>query len=188
MYTPVVRVFSLLSRILGFQKHASKRIPNTPYFHKGVDYDEHGVVRSCLFCRIMAREEPGTILYADKNFVAFKTLQPSTSTHVLVCPREHIKNYRSLSGPSGARLVRNLVKVGKEILGPDKNSLANAQYSFHIPPWNSIDHLHLHVIGQRKEMGWKAKLKYWEGTSYCKNADAAIHELDKDTPTESTTP
>jgi diadenosine tetraphosphate (Ap4A) HIT family hydrolase len=101
----------------------------------------------------------------------------------LVCPREHIKNYRSLSGPSGARLVRSLVNVGKEILGPEEN----AQFSFHIPPWNSIDHLHLHVIGQRKEMGWKAKLKYWEGTRYCKSAETAIRELDKNTPSESTT-
>ena len=180
-----IRVLSLLSRLLGFQK---KRAPNTPYSHKGVDYDENGQINTCLFCRIMKRQEPGTIVYEDKDFVAFKTLQPSTSTHVLVCPREHIKNYRSLSGPSGARLVRSLVNVGKEILGPNGNSLADAQYSFHIPPWNSIDHLHLHVIGQRKEMGWKAGLKYWEGTSYCKSAHTAIRELDNDTSAESKTP
>ena len=188
MQTPAIRVLSLLSRLLGFQKKTVLRAPNTPYSHKGVDYNEHGEVSTCLFCRIMARQEPGTIVYEDKDFVAFRTLQPSTSTHVLICPREHIKNFRSLSGPSGARLVRSLVTVGQEILGPEENTLANAQYSFHIPPWNSIDHLHLHVIGQRKEMGWKGRLKYWEGTSYCKSANAAIRELEKSTPSETNPP
>ena len=146
------------------------------YFQKGVIYNENRAVASCLFCKIIAKEQPGTIVYEDADVVAFSTIAPSTSRHVLVCPRNHVANLDSLKGPAGARLVRSLVDAGKKCVGDD----ADAQFSFHMPPWNSIDHLHLHAIGRRREMTWKARLKFWEGSNdWCKSAAACIEEIEK---------
>ena len=142
---------------------------------KGVTYGGNDVVVSCLFCRIMSRQEPGTIVYEDPDIVAFKTIAPASTNHLLVCPRKHVQNYVSLSGPKGAALVRSLVDVGRKVLGADAD---DAQFSFHVPPFNSIDHLHLHAIGRKETMGIVGGLKYWEGSYWCKGADAAIQELE----------
>ena len=178
------RASYLLSALKFLSRHGLIKAPPRPpppsklekgqYFNKGVVYNEHNEVVSCLFCKIMEREQAGTIVYEDEDVVAFNTLAPSTSRHVLVCPRKHVATVDSLSGPSGVRLVQSLVAVGKKCVGDE-----DAQFSFHMPPWNSIDHLHLHAIGRRREMSWKARLKFWEGSNdWCKSAAACIEEIE----------
>ena len=144
---------------------------------KGVTYlSATGEVIDCLFCRIQNRQEPGTIVYEDNNFVVFKTIQPATNLHLLVTPRTHIKNVNSLKGNHGADLVRQLVDVGRKALG---ESADGAQYCFHIPPLTSIDHLHLHAIASPTSMGFWATQKYRQNTFFCQSADAIINLLSK---------
>jgi diadenosine tetraphosphate (Ap4A) HIT family hydrolase len=166
---------SIATFLTAFKGMALSSSASTTTRIKGVTYGPNGAVVSCLFCRIMARQEPGTIVYEDADTVAFKTIAPASSNHVLICPRKHVQNYMSLSGPKGAALVRSLVDVGRTVLGADAD---NAQFSFHVPPFNSIDHLHLHAIGRRETMGFIGGLKYWEGAYWCKSAEAAIPELE----------
>ena len=85
---------------------------------KGVTYDAVGAVKSCLFCRIISREEPATLVYEDAQFIVFKTIAPATKKHLLISPKEHIQNLRSLSGSDGV-LVRDLIKVARVALGND---------------------------------------------------------------------
>lgn len=114
---------------------------------KGVVYDAtSGAVKSCLFCKIATREEPGTVVYEDTKFIVFKTINPASNRHLLVTPKKHIQNLESLSGPVDAALVREMIKVGSVALG---DQAEGAHYSFHVPPFNSIDHLHLHAIGTK---------------------------------------
>jgi diadenosine tetraphosphate (Ap4A) HIT family hydrolase len=155
---------------------------------KGVTYDGRGRVSSCIFCRIIEKKEPASIVYEDSMFVVFKTIAPASNRHLLVCPREHIQNALSLSGPSGASLVRALVETGRVALGDD--DARDAQFSFHIPPWNSIDHLHLHAIAQPGTKNWLGMLKYYEGSYWCKSAESLIWELENtmDRPSPSPSP
>lgn len=112
---------------------------------KGVIYDAtSGAVKSCLFCKIATREEPGTIVFEDSKFVVFKTINPASTKHLLVTPKKHIQNLEALKGPADAALVREMIKVGVVALG---DQAEGAHYSFHVPPFNSIDHLHMHAIG-----------------------------------------
>lgn len=139
---------------------------------KGVTYlTSTGEVIDCLFCRINERKEPGTIVYEDESFVVFKTIQPATHLHLLVTPRQHIRNVHSLHGVEGANIVKKLVEVGKIALGEYKD---DCQFSFHIPPVNSIDHLHLHAIASPSTMRVWTKQKYRQDTFYCKSADTVI--------------
>jgi len=142
---------------------------------KGVTYlATTGEVVDCLFCRIMKRQEPGSIVYENDSFVVFKTIKPASHLHLLVCPREHIKNVFSLSGRDGADLVRKLVEIGKIALGEYAN---DSQFSFHIPPLNSIDHLHLHAIASPKTMTFLNSRKYHQNTFFCQSADSVIERL-----------
>ena len=69
------------------RKHRSSTIK----MHKGVTYDHNHHPIDCLFCRIQIGKEPGTILYQDEDFVAFKTISPATdAAHLLIYRRESL--------------------------------------------------------------------------------------------------
>lgn len=145
---------------------------------KGVEYNvETGDVVSCLFCRINSREEPARIVYEDDKTIVFHTIKSATHLHLLVTPKEHIANARSLKGRRGAQLIRELKAVGQNALGAYSSS---AKYCFHIPPWNSIDHLHLHAIASPGTMTMYNRAKYPSSTvfGYCRDADSLIAELE----------
>ena len=40
----------------------------------------------CLFCKIIAREIPASIVYEDDRVLAFNDINPQAPTHVLVVP------------------------------------------------------------------------------------------------------
>lgn len=84
---------------------------------KGVTYDRHGNIVSCLFCRIQAGDEPSRMVYSNESYVAFETIKPATNKHLLISPRQHIANVAALFGKSGASLVKDLLDVGKVALG-----------------------------------------------------------------------
>jgi histidine triad (HIT) family protein len=44
----------------------------------------------CLFCKIVAKEIPGDVVYEDEHALAFKDIRPVAPTHVLVVPKKHI--------------------------------------------------------------------------------------------------
>ena len=139
-------------------------------------YNGEGNRVRCLFCRIQTGEEPGKIVYEDEKFVVFHTIKPITHLHLLVTPREHIANAKSLSGNKGADLIEELVEIGKKALGPQYAD--EAQYCFHIPPWNSIDHLHLHAIADAHTMSCVNRMKYPNGEyGHCRSAKGLINEL-----------
>ena len=50
----------------------------------------------CLFCRIIAREIPGSIVYEDDAVLAFNDINPQAPTHVLVVPKRHIETLNDL--------------------------------------------------------------------------------------------
>jgi len=44
----------------------------------------------CLFCKIIAKEISGSIVYEDERVLAFNDINPQAPTHILVVPRRHI--------------------------------------------------------------------------------------------------
>lgn len=145
---------------------------------KKVKYDAHtGEVVSCLFCRIHSREEPARIAFENEHAVVFHTIAPASRVHLLVTPRKHVKNLKYLQGEEGAELVQSLMEVGKEALGSLGEDAALAQFCFHVPPYNSVDHLHMHVIADAGNMHWLASLKYNVNLWFCHSAEHVMQRL-----------
>jgi diadenosine tetraphosphate (Ap4A) HIT family hydrolase len=99
-----------------------------------------------------------------------------------VTPRKHIKNLKYVRGTEGAKLLYNLKQVGMKVLSErshyDQDLTHRAKYSFHIPPHNSVDHLHLHVIGKPETMSLGNWFKYPSfDTNYSQNVETIIEHL-----------
>jgi histidine triad (HIT) family protein len=47
---------------------------------------------NCIFCKIVKREIPASIVYEDTDLLAFKDINPIDKVHLLIIPKEHIEN------------------------------------------------------------------------------------------------
>ena len=47
----------------------------------------------CIFCKIINKEIPSTIVYEDESVIAFKDLNPVAPVHILVVPNENLSSY-----------------------------------------------------------------------------------------------
>lgn len=113
--------------------------------------------KSCQFCGVTSGEVKTAVLYETHQLIAFADRSPAALGHVLVIPREHIRNVNSLKHRD-LELVESMASFGKEVLDREFPG-AQQKYGFHKPPFTSVDHLHMHCLALpfRSCLG----LKYW---------------------------
>jgi len=63
----------------------------------------------CLFCKIVTREIPGSIVYEDDRVLAFNDINPQAPTHVLLVPKRHIASLNDLT-PDDDQIVGELAR------------------------------------------------------------------------------
>ncbi|KAJ6932922.1 bifunctional adenosine 5'-phosphosulfate phosphorylase/adenylylsulfatase HINT4 isoform X1 [Populus alba x Populus x berolinensis] len=89
------------------------------------------------------RERP----HHDDKVVAFQDINPSAFRHFLVIPVEHIPTVYDLQKrDEDYSLVNHMLNVGKTLLLRDASQSKEYRFGFHPPPFNSVDHLHLHCL------------------------------------------
>lgn len=109
---------------------------------------------NCLFCKIIAGEIPGTIVYQDNDLVAFRDIDPKAPMHVLIVPRRHIATLNDLT-PAEDGLVGSMVRRAAAIAG--EHGYAEHGYrtlfNTNVEAGQSVFHIHLHVLAGR-EFHW----------------------------------
>lgn len=109
---------------------------------------------ACLFCKVISREIPGTILYEDDRVVAFQDIDPKAPMHVLVVPRRHIASLNALKAEDDA-LVGELVRRAAALAAEHGHAEGGYRTVFNCnaDAGQSVFHIHLHVLGGRR-LGW----------------------------------
>src|SRR4029079_11802834 len=108
----------------------------------------------CLFCRIIAREIPASVVYEDDRVLAFNDINPQAPSHVLVVPKRHIATLNELSADDDA-LVGELVRRAAAIAN-DRGIAASGfrtVFNTNREAGQTVFHIHLHLIGGRS-LGW----------------------------------
>lgn len=115
---------------------------------------------SCIFCQIARAPTSTTLLHQDDKVVAFQDIRPAALKHYLVIPVEHIPTVKQLRRRSeDFALVSHMLDVGRTLLQRDAPGAEQLRFGFHQPPFNSVDHLHLHCFALPYIPRWKA-MKY----------------------------
>ena len=53
-------------------------------------------MNDCIFCKIINKEIPSTVVYEDDEILAFRDIHPVTPVHILVIPKKHITSLAHL--------------------------------------------------------------------------------------------
>lgn len=108
----------------------------------------------CLYCKIINREIPSSIVHEDQRVIAFRDINPQAPTHVLVIPRRHIASLNELSVEDDqlvGEVVRRASLVAKD-LGLAATGFRTV-FNTNRDAGQTIFHIHLHLLGGRS-MGW----------------------------------
>jgi len=126
-------------------------------------------VSDCLFCRIIAGDEPAAIVMSDEVAVAFLDVKPLFVGHTLVVPRDHHVTLADLPldqvGPLFERARRMTTVVGDTMEVPGTFVAMNNVVS------QSVPHLHVHVVPRRPKDGLRGF--FWPRTGYDDEAHLA---------------
>jgi len=108
----------------------------------------------CLFCNVLEKKIPATVVYEDEHTLAFRDIRPVAPTHVLVVPRKHIAAVHDLTED-------DVTTIGHVILAARKvahmEGLEEGGYRLVINDGDAagqtVHHIHVHVLGGRN-MTW----------------------------------
>ena len=104
---------------------------------------------NCIFCKIIRREAPASIIYEDEQVTAFLSNRPVNVGHTLVVPRKHYENIYEIPEEEAAylfKIVKRIAQTVKAATGIEgirivqNNGEAAGQVVFH---------LHIHIIPMR---------------------------------------
>ncbi|MGZ4507925.1 MAG: histidine triad nucleotide-binding protein [Blastococcus sp.] len=109
----------------------------------------------CLFCRMVAGDVPATVVHQTDRVFAFRDINPQAPTHVLVIPKDHHRNVAALAaadpGLLGEVVSAAHLVAGEEGLVHGDSVEPGYRVVTNTGPQagQSVDHVHLHVLGGR---------------------------------------
>jgi histidine triad (HIT) family protein len=107
----------------------------------------------CLFCRLVRREIPASIVFEDDRVLAFNDINPQAPTHVLVIPKRHIETLNDLEAEDDT-LVGEMVRRAAAIAAERDLSAKGFRTVFNTnrEAGQTVFHIHLHLLGGRSMM------------------------------------
>ena len=108
-------------------------------------------MQDCLFCKIIAGEIPGTILYKDDQVVVLKDINPQAPLHALVVSRRHIATLNDVTQADDAlvgEMIRRAAAVAKEHGYAERGY--RTVFNCNAEAGQTVFHIHLHVLGGRR--------------------------------------
>jgi histidine triad (HIT) family protein len=108
----------------------------------------------CLFCKIINREIPASIVYEDDRLIAINDINPQAPVHVLVIPKRHIASLDELS-PADDGLVGEVVRRAAAIAAEKGIAAGGYRTVFNTnrDAGQTVFHIHLHLLGGRS-LAW----------------------------------
>nr|XP_033327907.1 histidine triad nucleotide-binding protein 3-like [Megalopta genalis] len=129
---------------------------------------------NCLFCKIIDNKEPSEKIYEDDYVTCIKDINPVSTHHYLILPNKHIRNAKELK-IEDAELYDKIVSIVDTIIERQGLDPGNTRTGFHWPPFNTVNHLHLHVISPIENMSalrrfmFKPNSYWFVSTDYVKS-------------------
>lgn len=105
----------------------------------------------CTFCKITDKKIKAEIVYQDSNFLAFKDINPAAPIHLLIIPKKHISSIDRI-GSQDKDLIGELFLAVQRVAKERGLSDSGYRLVFNVgkDAGQTVDHLHLHLLGGKK--------------------------------------
>jgi histidine triad (HIT) family protein len=109
---------------------------------------ENQMTDSCIFCKIISGELPGTIIFRDEQATAFRDIHPAAPTHILIVPNKHIASVNVLESED-EQLIGHLFSVAGQLAKSEGIDQSGYRLITNTGPHagQSVFHIHVHLIG-----------------------------------------
>ncbi len=108
----------------------------------------------CLFCRIVQKQIPATIVEETDQTLAFRDINPRAPVHVLVIPKLHISSLMDLKPNHTAALLAIHQTIQKVA---EKEKVDTTGFRVVVnngkDSGQAVSHIHYHVLGGRR-LNW----------------------------------
>lgn len=115
----------------------------------------------CVFCKLVAKQIPASIVYEDEATLAFMDLGQVNPGHVLVACKAHADDIYALDEARAAAVFRTAARVARAVrdaFDPPGLSIYQANGR---PAGQTVFHFHLHVLprheGDGMQLVWPVK-------------------------------
>jgi len=103
-----------------------------------------GIMKDCIFCKIVKREAPAEIILESKRVVAFPDIDPSADTHILIIPKKHVETFLDIE-KKHTSILEEMLKVAQKLI-KSKKLIAKYRISFNGGSLQVVPHLHMHLM------------------------------------------
>lgn len=120
-------------------------------------------MKNCIFCKIINKEIPGSIIYEDPLCIAFLDLSQTTKGHTLVIPKQHFKNILDVDEEVSAHLFKVVTKLAKQFTSTFDAKGVNILSNANAIAYQSVMHFHIHIIPRYSNNDFEIKFENNEG-------------------------
>jgi len=108
-------------------------------------------MEDCLFCKIINREIESDIVYENEHVLAFRDVSPVAPVHIIVVPKKHVSSIMEIDMLDDFE-INEIMGTIKKIAGDLGLDDKGFRVVTNMGPdgGQSVDHLHFHILGQRK--------------------------------------
>ena len=105
----------------------------------------------CLFCKIVAKDLPSTIIYQNPNFLVIRDIKPLAPIHLLIITKKHIPSVDHLAR-NDKELIGEMVLTAQAVARDQGLRERGYKLGFNVGKGGGqlVPHLHLHLLG-----GWQ---------------------------------
>ncbi len=109
------------------------------------------MAKRSVFTKIINKKLPATILYEDKDVIAFLPLRLQAKVHVLIVPKKEIPTINDIT-EKDAMLLGKLFLVAKKLAKEQGISETGYRLTMNMneDAGQSVFHLHMHLMGGEK--------------------------------------
>ncbi len=102
--------------------------------------------KQCVFCKIVRKEAPASIVYEDTDVLAFMDIRPVSEGHTLIIPKQHWIDVFDIPEELLASIYKITKKIAIAVKKVNKADGVSIVQQNGKAAGQDVFHLHIHVI------------------------------------------
>lgn len=104
-------------------------------------------MENCIFCKIVEKKIPASIVYEDDKMLCFKDINPAAPVHLLLIPKVHFDSLAHAKQEHENLLGKMMMKVPQIAAENGLKEGFKTQINTGKRGGQEVFHLHIHILG-----------------------------------------